>query len=149
VELIARAIIVTVITVLGWQMLAGWTGTRAVEQAEGCKVSYVYDGDTVALDCGDGVEETARIQGLDTPETKEPGCADELALGSLATDRLRSLIAGGEVRLRLFGEDRYGRLLIRMDVDGEDVATTMIREGLAVPYDGGARPDWCERLRDL
>jgi len=31
-------------------------------------------------------------------------------------------------------------------LDGRDVGATLIAEGLAVPYRGGARIDWCARL---
>ena len=114
--------------------------------ARGCSVSYVYDGDTVALTC-DGQERTARLVGFDTPETKSPGCAAEAALGAQATTRLRALVAAGRVTLDGQGSDKYGRLLVRMTVGGQDVADTLIDEGLAVAYDGGTRLNWCRRLR--
>ncbi|UXX83987.1 thermonuclease family protein [Roseovarius pelagicus] len=145
-ETLARAVLITVITVAVWHMLVTWHGQQALKAAEGCVVSYVYDGDTVALECDGRHEETARLVGLDTPETKDPGCADELALGTLATERLRTLVAGSDVKVRRDGYDRYGRVLIRLLVEGQDVARTLIRERLALPYTGGTRPDWCARL---
>ena len=111
----------------------------------GCRVTYVYDGDTVALTC-DGVEETARLVGFDTAEVKDPGCAAEARHGAQATDRLRALVAGGAVTLTSEGYDRYGRRLVVLRVDGRDVADTMVAEGLATRYRGGARINWCERL---
>ncbi len=139
----AWALIVTAVTVGGWLFLV-----RAQERAARvgpCRVAYVYDGDTIAMDCGGG-EVTARVIGLDTPETVKARCDAELAAGKRATERLRALVARGEVVIRRRGYDKYGRDLIRLTVDGRDVADTLVSEQLAVRYRGGARPNWCERL---
>ncbi len=110
-----------------------------------CEVGYVYDGDTVALRCG-GKEQTARLVGFDTPETKQPRCEAERALGDKATLRLRGLLANGEASYRTQGHDKYGRELIVLKVDGIGVADTLIKEGLAVAYTGGSRISWCAKL---
>lgn len=124
-------------------LAAAWSfARRGVPE---CRVGYVYDGDTIAMECGQG-EHTARIMGLDTPETVRARCDAELAAGKRATDRLRALVAASEVTISRHGHDKYGRDLIRLKVDGEDVARVMIREGFALRYSGGARVDWCARL---
>ncbi len=110
-----------------------------------CNVGYVYDGDTVALRCGDK-EQTARLVGFDTPETKKPMCEAERVLGNKATLRLRGLLANGAASYRSQGYDKYGRELIVLKVDGVDVAETLVREGLAVAYTGGSRISWCAKL---
>ncbi len=112
---------------------------------DGCQLGYVYDGDTVELKCPDRTR-TARLVGFDTPETKEPGCAAEKALGDKATRRLRELVNGAELSLGHEGHDKYGRELVRLSADGLDVGKTLIREGLAVAYSAGARINWCDRL---
>lgn len=140
---LARALVLTALTIGLWMM-----AVRAKERArtaDRCRVSYVYDGDTVAIECG-AEEVTARVMGLDTPETKGPRCAEEAALGQRATKRLRALVQLGDVRLSEHGNDKYGRRLVRLLVDGRDVAETMVAEGLAVRYRGGTRPDWCARI---
>lgn len=137
---IARALILTALTLGAWLYVV-----RVHDRAGGCRVTYVYDGDTVAMDCGDG-DRTARVIGLDTPETKTPGCATEKAAGDRATRRLRELVLAGEVTITRKGTDKYRRDLIRLRVNGTDVANTLIREGLAVKYNGGTRVNWCERL---
>lgn len=142
---VARALVVTGLTIVVWLYLVRHA-ERMDLAMEACRVSYVYDGDTVALDCGGDDEVTARLVGLDAPETKSPGCDEELAHGALATDRLRSVIQRGEVTLRRLGRDKYNRVLIRLRVDGEDVADRLIQEGLAVAYQGGSRINWCEKL---
>ena len=110
-----------------------------------CRVGYVYDGDTVEMRCG-GDTSTARLVGFDTPETKDPGCGAERALGRQATLRLRELVANGEVALFPQGYDKYGRDLVRMEINGRDIAAQLVEEGLAVPYRGGTRINWCARL---
>lgn len=112
---------------------------------DGCRLGYVYDGDTVELKCPEG-KRTARLVGFDTPETKEPGCAEEKALGDKATARLRQIVKGAEITMRHEGHDKYGRELVRLSADGRDVGDTLIGEGLALAYRGGGRVNWCERL---
>jgi len=118
----------------------------------------VVDGDTVDAVVPPGPGEAAgarpmkryRLVGFDTPETVQAGCGAELALGERAKERLRELVATGPVRLAVDEghTDRWGRGLATLTVGGRDVGTTLIREGLAVPYSGkGRRIDWCEKLR--
>lgn len=112
---------------------------------KGCRVGYVYDGDTLELKCN-GESLTARLRGFDTPETKEPGCAAEAELGRKATERLRTLVKSGPLKLDGHGKDKYGRILATLHVGGRDLADVMIEEGLAERYRGGKRVNWCERL---
>ena len=113
----------------------------------GCQVVRVVDGDTVDLACPDTGRERARLIGYDTPETYRPGCSAEARLGAAATYRLRSLVAGaGQIETRRAAYDRYGRRLVQLRIDGRDIATSLVSEGLAVPYAGGRRIDWCARL---
>lgn len=117
---------------------------RRAEGRDDCRVARVIDGDTVDLHCaGDGTVR-ARLVGFDTPEVFSPGCASELARGSAATRALEQKInASSEVRVAFRGTDHYGRRLARLSLDGRDVAGSMIAEGLARSYDGGARRSWC------
>ena len=135
----------SVLLLLGLWKLADWLAPYHGLTEAGCRLGYVYDGDTVELICPEG-RETARVQGLDAPETKSPRCPEELAMGTRATERLRALVAQGPVALTDLGHEKYGRRLIRLTVGGKDVAETLAAEGLAVIYQGGARPDWCARL---
>lgn len=144
-----KAGLVAAITIGIWLGVVAAQGGQIlgrVPDGGGCRVTYVYDGDTVALDCGGGQEVTARLVGLDTAETKSPNCPEELVHGQKATDRLRALVAQGRVGLRRHGVDKYRRPLMQMWIDGEDVADILVGEGLAVRYNGGSRPDWCAEL---
>ncbi|WP_176832951.1 thermonuclease family protein [Celeribacter baekdonensis] len=101
---------------------------------------YVIDGDTIDLG-----GERFRLVGLDTPETYNPQCAYEKALGDEATRRLRELIGSGELveLIVLPGRDRYDRGLARLYIGRADVADILIGEGLAREYNGGRRQGWC------
>jgi endonuclease YncB( thermonuclease family) len=115
--------------------------------APDCRVTRVVDGDTVDLTCRTGGTVRARLLGFDTPEITDPGCAAERRLGLRAKARLTALVAAAtRLDTRFQGTDRYGRALVQLRLDGRDVAATLIGEGLAVPYSGGRRISWCERL---
>ncbi len=113
----------------------------------GCRVTYIADGDTIHMACPGTGEVKARLLGFDTPEVYSPGCGKELAAGQQATAILRQVLRSGPITSARFeGHDRHGRELVRLEVAGQDVAGQMIASGLAVPYSGGRRPDWCRML---
>ena len=125
----------------------GQTPVAASDEATLCAVARVVDGDTVDLDCLGMDRFRARLMGYDTPETYQPRCAAEAIHGQAATRRLRALVADARVIEAQLGRwDRYARRLVQLSVDGQDVGTRLIAEGLALPYQGGRRPDWCARL---
>jgi micrococcal nuclease len=97
-------------------------------------VVRVVDGDTVVVAVG-GTEESARLIGIDTPETKRPDTPVE-CFGPEASDRLTALLPPGTpVRLELDEEprDRYGRLLVYLhrSSDGAFINQVMAAEGFA------------------
>jgi endonuclease YncB( thermonuclease family) len=130
------------LTLLGLWTLADWFAPYRGVTSE-CRLGYVYDGDTVELLCG-LEKRTARLQGFDTPETKEPRCAEEAALGRKATERLRALAKEGRVEIFHISHDKYGRDLVTLTVAGRDVGEVLIAEGLARDYSGGSRGGWCD-----
>ncbi len=118
---------------------------KRVEGADGaCRILRVIDGDTVTLMCpGDGMQ-SARILGYDTPEKFSPQCLAELVAAERASWALRTLIQkAGRLAVVREGVDRYGRLLVRLELDGIDVARAMIRAGHARQYSGRLRGSWC------
>lgn len=100
----------------------------------------VIDGDTI-----DHGGDSYRLLGFDTPETYKPQCSAEKALGLQATKQLTELIqTAGYIDLEVEEDvDRHGRFLAVGRVDGWDVGTTLISEGLAREYWGGKRLSWC------
>lgn len=99
----------------------------------------VVDGDTIWLE-----GENIRIADIDAPETHDYRCAEEQALGVRATQRLYSLVNSGAITLGSVDrdEDRYGRKLRLVFVNGKSVGDTLVNEGLARYYRGSKQP-WC------
>ena len=109
---------------------------------------YVIDGDTVRIN-----QESVRLVGFNTPETRGAACEAERALGYRAKERLRQLIdQASTIRLDYettragsLSRDQYRRLLAVLLLDGRDVGAVLIGEGLARAYSGRtARGSWCE-----
>jgi len=91
-------------------------------------VSWVMDGDTVLLLPEGGHEPVKwRIQGIDAPESCQPG-------GEAARDALIALVLRKTVRLEPHGHDTYGRQLGRLWIEERDVGAEMVRSGMAWAY---------------
>jgi micrococcal nuclease len=120
-------------------------GMKTVSSAQGdCRIIRVVDGDTVSLICPEDGMVSARILGFDTPEKYAPQCLDEFVAAEKASWALRTMIQKAErISLSQDGTDQYGRALVRLDLDGVDVARLMIRAGHGRPYGGGLRGTWC------
>jgi micrococcal nuclease len=100
----------------------------------------VIDGDTIRYG---GVR--IRVEDIDAPETHEPRCASELALGQRATRRLLELVNAGPFEIVYTGgrnHDRYGRELRRLERGGKSLGEMLVEEGLARRWDGARHP-WC------
>lgn len=105
------------------------------------ETNCVIDGDTIRLN-----GEKIRLVGFNTPETSEPACPAEAVKGERAKLRLLELLNSGELSFAATADrnrDRYGRLLRQVRVEGRDVADTLVSEGLAEPYQGGKKRNWC------
>lgn len=117
--------------------------TASSPQGE-CRILRVVDGDTVSLLCPEDGMVSARLLGFDTPEMYSPRCVAEFVASEKAAWHLRALIQGAErMTLAMQGTDRYGRALVRLEINGVDVARLMIRDGHARQYSGGLRGEWC------
>lgn len=99
----------------------------------------VIDGDTLRRD---GI--VYRLYGFDAPEIRRAKCAAERELGLKAKARMQRLAAEPSAQLEIIRKrEKYGRTLARLWVRGKDAAEIMIGEGLAKPYFGRKKPDWC------
>lgn len=107
----------------------------------GPRVTCVVDGDTFWY-AGTKI----RIADINTPETSDPGCATEAALGAKATRRLVQLLNAGPFTLEVKGRatDRYGRALRVVTRRGSSLGEPLVAEGLAERWTG-RRSDWCAR----
>jgi endonuclease YncB( thermonuclease family) len=79
----------------------------------------VIDGDTLRIGA-----ERIRLRGIDAPELSEPN-------GWAATQRLRDLLGAGSIQLIPRGRDVYDRVVADVFVNGQNVAESLKREGLA------------------
>ncbi len=110
-------------------------------------VVRVIDGDSLVVDIPSfppiiGREITVRIAGCDTPELrdKRPGIR---ALAQNARTLTASMAAPGSiVWLRDIRRDKYFRLLTRVETDNGDIGEELVRQGFAVPYEGGKKAAW-------
>ncbi|MBO9587550.1 thermonuclease family protein [Devosia sp.] len=105
----------------------------------GVRKTCVVDGDTFWVD---GTK--IRIADINTPETSQPQCAEEAALGRKASLRLAELLSGTALDLRAADrdEDQYGRKLRVVERDGRSVGQVLVAEGLAHEW-RGRRESWC------
>lgn len=117
----------------------------------------VIDGDTVDLPCPSRAaceRERVRIWNIDAPETSRARCLAERAAGYASARRLENLIRGRQVAVERCDpkrrcEDRNGRTLARLIVNGADVGESLIASGHALPWRDGAEArgarlrHWC------
>jgi endonuclease YncB( thermonuclease family) len=127
-------------TALSCAFLVSTVPANAIDMCgSGQRVTCVVDGDTFWLD-----GEKYRAFGYDTPEPQTNICGGygEQQLAGEASRRFMQLLNTTEVTLEPKGEDRYGRILVVIRSNGEDVADILVREGLARYYPDG-REFWC------
>ena len=95
-------------------------------------VAVVVDGDTLRL--GD---ERIRLYGIDAPETAQ-SCSKAdgtpWPCGAASHAALAARLAGQTTRCEGVERDRYGRLVARCFVAGQDVGAGLVVDGLAFAY---------------
>lgn len=94
-----------------------WVGT----------VVGVADGDTLTLLAADRATHRIRLDGIDAPERSQP-------FGQRARQSLAALAHGRPALADCGKQDRYGRAVCRVTVDGVDVGLEQVRRGLAWHY---------------
>ena len=121
------------------------------------------DGDSgsIVLENGDKVK--FRLADTDAPESRSQRsrygaarCEAERRLGLTAKLTVRALTDNGDVAMTSIRQvDRYGRWVVRLSVNGVDLAEEMQRRGLHGSWRHDERnrslerkPDWCAILGD-
>jgi len=108
------------------------------------KVIKVYDGDTITIANKLPVKNSpiyrfsVRLNGIDTPEMKskhdwEKVCARQ------AKDFLSNKILGKIVELKDVKNEKYGRVLATVYLNGKNINKLMIDKKHAIPYYGGTK----------
>ncbi|WP_300381114.1 thermonuclease family protein [Henriciella sp.] len=138
-----------------WLLLAASLGACSFAQSEDRKTDasiYWSDGDSGRVHGMD-----FRLGDVDAPETGGVGaaiggahCEGERELGFEAKAFMTELTrnAGLEITHQE-PPDLYGRVVIRLSADGQDIARAGLREGVLKPWphEGGralsSKPDWC------
>lgn len=116
--------------VFGAVLLAIFSVSTSVSAAQAFtgRVSQVPDGDTlwVLPDAG-GPPRKLRIDGIDAPETCQPG-------GTAAREALAGMAVHRRVEVTVKRYDDFGRGLARIRLDGQDLGARLVREGHAWSY---------------
>lgn len=93
-------------------------------------VSHVTDGDTLWVRPEGGAPVKVRLQGIDAPERCQ-------AWGPQAREALAARVLHRQVQVRVRAKDDYQRTIGVVELDGQDVAAWLVREGHA----------WSQRYR--
>jgi endonuclease YncB( thermonuclease family) len=119
-----------------------------------CEVIKVTDGDTLVCKMRPAwpapVHPThVRIVGVDTPESSSAfaKCPKEVKLGKIAKAEMqRRVPIGTKIEIEWSGvREKYGRVLGDAVLPGgERWSRVLIESGMARPYDGGKKSDWCK-----
>lgn len=90
------------------------------------KVVSVHDGDTITI-LMEEKQVKVRLFGIDAPELKQP-------FGRKSKEFLASMIAGQIVKVEKNGNDRYGRTIGTIYLDGADINAQVVENGYAWAY---------------
>ena len=90
-------------------------------------VVKIADGDTITILDAQNVQHKIRLQGIDAPERRQD-------FSEVSREHLASLVFGKYVRIEYEKVDRYGRLVGKVWVDGNDECLEQLKAGLAWHY---------------
>lgn len=114
-------------------------GPAAQTGGEKAVVTYVGDGDSVSLNRKDGSTLNCRIDSIDAPEIAKPKYGKPgQAFGEEAKQTLQNMILNQEVTVKISkpatADKNYGRTLCQIEIQGQNIDKTMLREGAAWLY---------------
>jgi len=93
-----------------------------INEAETLQYERVIDGDTFVAS---GIK--IRIWGIDAPEKDHP-------VSYAATLYLKTILEGGELTCEFVDTDRYQRSVMKCFVDNHDIASDLVRFGMATDF---------------
>lgn len=113
------------------------------------KIRSVYDGDTFRADIAGvhpiiGHNVSIRIYGVDTPEIRGECPSEKRKAKNAQRFVEQALTLAKTVELRDVRRDKYFRLNADVYVDGRSVSAMLIKHGMAYPYFGETKQDWCQ-----
>jgi len=89
-------------------------------------VVAVHDGDTITLQNESG-QKKIRLAGIDAPELKQPYGVESRSL-------LRQAVLDKSVLVETSRNDKYGRVIVKVTLDGQDINLKQIQSGGAWVY---------------
>jgi endonuclease YncB( thermonuclease family) len=113
-------------------------------------INRVVDGDTFIIKNptppADLMQTSHRLIGIDTPESLKQfaKCQKEIELGLKAKQFTNDFVKDS-VDVVYVGLDKYGRFLVHITKGKLNLGDELVKNGLAVYYDGGTKiKDWCK-----
>lgn len=100
------------------------------------KVVSVADGDTVTVLTKDNAQVKVRLYGIDCPEKAQ-------AFGTKAKQFTADMVFGKKVEIEPIDQDRYGRTVGMLTVDGVNVNEAILKAGYAWVYTRYCRKSFC------
>ena len=91
------------------------------------KVVSVADGDTITVLDAEKTQHKIRLQGIDAPEKAQ-------AFGAKSKQALYEMVHGKTVQVSFEKSDKYGRILGKVLLDGQDICHQQLKAGLAWHY---------------
>ena len=128
-----------------------------VAPIEGGQVIKVYDGDTITIAAKLPYRKSplyrfsVRLNGIDCPEIKGNNNSEK-ECAKLGRDMLSNMILNKYVRLKEVKGEKYGRLLAEVYFEGKHINNWLLRNNLAVRYDGGTKispEDWMKYHKEV
>lgn len=140
-----KAIILILITLISLSAKDINYGSVTVDE-----VTSIYDGDTFRVNIKDypsiaGNRIPIRINGIDTPEMRGK-CTKEKTLAREAKQLTVKMLRNAKViELRNMQRGKYFRIVADVYADNQSLADELIKNNLAVRYNGGTKvKDWCK-----
>ena len=90
------------------------------------KVIAVHDGDTITLQNESG-QKKIRLAGIDAPELNQP-------FGVESRAALREVVLDKQVQVETSKTDKYGRVVGKVMLDGQDINLKQVQSGMAWVY---------------
>lgn len=91
------------------------------------RVVAIADGDTITILDSSNTQHKVRLAGIDAPEKKQ-------AFGNVSKKSLSDMVYGKQVSVDYNKQDRYGRTVGKVNVDGVDANLEQVKRGLAWFY---------------
>jgi len=114
------------------------------------KIIEVTDGDTLRVEAPFLPKElklSVRVNNVDTPEKgARAKCDKEAKLGDAATKLTKRLVnSSQDIAFYNIKWDKFGgRVLADVELDGANLATSLIKAGVAREYHGEKKKSWCK-----